>query len=247
MAAKKIDALEERLEGEMSQIKVTVEDRISSMEGKFLDLQEMVKRIWDLQNQTAASEARVPAGRNTNYDNRRDENDMEILEGERRRPPMEPFQREERGGRYGERREYVEYEQRGVVGERREGDYGWRASDFKGRKGEIEEAFGNQWMSLIEGKKHSVMGGMKMFGGFTGFGRRSPRKGESYLHSDRAPVLTSDQNVVTSDPTGKWNVVEVAKSNNHEGTEEATREILHLLRSKEAKQQRRKKADEKQT
>ncbi|KAL0917440.1 hypothetical protein M5K25_012501 [Dendrobium thyrsiflorum] len=44
MAAKKIDALEERLEGEMSQIKTTVEDRISSMEDKFSDLQEMVKK-----------------------------------------------------------------------------------------------------------------------------------------------------------------------------------------------------------
>ncbi|KAL0903407.1 hypothetical protein M5K25_027786 [Dendrobium thyrsiflorum] len=58
------------------------------------------------------------------------------------------------------------------------------------------------------------------FGGFTGFGRRSARKGESYLHSERAPVLTSDQNVVTSDPTGKGNVVEGAKSNNNERAEE---------------------------
>ncbi|KAL0924985.1 hypothetical protein M5K25_003285 [Dendrobium thyrsiflorum] len=31
------------------------------------------------------------------------------------------------------------------------------------------------------------------FGGFTGFGRRSARKGESYLHSKRAPVVASDQ------------------------------------------------------
>ncbi|KAL0928008.1 hypothetical protein M5K25_002241 [Dendrobium thyrsiflorum] len=78
-----------------------------------------------------------------------------------------------------------------------------------------------------------------LFGGFTGFGRRSARKGESYLHGERAPVLTSDQNVVTSDPARKGNVVE--GSNNNEGAEEATREILHRLRSKEAKQQRRKK------
>ncbi|KAI0492879.1 hypothetical protein KFK09_027155 [Dendrobium nobile] len=32
------------------------------------------------------------------------------------------------------------------------------------------------------------------------FGRRSTRKGESYLHSERAAVVASDQNVVTSDP-----------------------------------------------
>ncbi|KAL0914714.1 hypothetical protein M5K25_015086 [Dendrobium thyrsiflorum] len=36
-----------------------------------------------------------------------------------------------------------------------------------------------------------------------GFGRRSARKVESYLHSQRAPVVASDQNVVTSDPTGR--------------------------------------------
>ncbi|KAL0917090.1 hypothetical protein M5K25_012134 [Dendrobium thyrsiflorum] len=76
------------------------------------------------------------------------------------------------------------------------------------------------------------------FGGFTGFGRRSARKGESYLHSERAPVLTSDQNVVTSDPTGKGNVVEEAKSNNNDGAEKATRAILHLLRSKKAKHEK---------
>ncbi|KAL0919147.1 hypothetical protein M5K25_011222 [Dendrobium thyrsiflorum] len=36
-----------------------------------------------------------------------------------------------------------------------------------------------------------------------GFGRRSARKVQSYLHSQRAPVVASDQNVVTSDPTGR--------------------------------------------
>ncbi|KAL0906657.1 hypothetical protein M5K25_025170 [Dendrobium thyrsiflorum] len=36
-----------------------------------------------------------------------------------------------------------------------------------------------------------------------GFGRRSARKVESYLHSQRAPVVASDQNAVTSDPTGR--------------------------------------------
>ncbi|KAL0921432.1 hypothetical protein M5K25_008501 [Dendrobium thyrsiflorum] len=114
MAAKKVDALEECLEGEMSQIKATVENKISFMEDKFSDLQEMVNKICDLQNLTAASEARVPTGRYTNSDNHRDENDVKILEGEGRRPPLQPFQREERGRRYGERCGYVEYEQRGL-------------------------------------------------------------------------------------------------------------------------------------
>ncbi|KAI0528761.1 hypothetical protein KFK09_001303 [Dendrobium nobile] len=31
----------------------------------------------------------------------------------------------------------------------------------------------------------------------------APRKRESYLHSQRAPVVSPDQNVVTYDPTGR--------------------------------------------
>ncbi|PKU63449.1 hypothetical protein MA16_Dca024943 [Dendrobium catenatum] len=31
----------------------------------------------------------------------------------------------------------------------------------------------------------------------------APQKRESYLHSQRAPVVSSDQNVVAYDPTGK--------------------------------------------
>ncbi|KAL0914167.1 hypothetical protein M5K25_017677 [Dendrobium thyrsiflorum] len=45
MAAKKVDALEERLEGEMNQIKTTVEERMSSMEGQVVDLRDMIKKI----------------------------------------------------------------------------------------------------------------------------------------------------------------------------------------------------------
>ncbi|KAL0905357.1 hypothetical protein M5K25_023770 [Dendrobium thyrsiflorum] len=48
-ASKKVDALEERLEGAMNQIKATVEDRISSMEKQFSDLRDIVKKILDLQ------------------------------------------------------------------------------------------------------------------------------------------------------------------------------------------------------
>ncbi|KAL0916645.1 hypothetical protein M5K25_014173 [Dendrobium thyrsiflorum] len=75
-----------------------------------------------------------------------------------------------------------------------------------------------------------------------GFGRRSARKVESYLHSQRAPEVASDQNVVTSNPTGR-KVVEGAKSNSHEGAEEATRAIS----TPPAKQRSTKKEDERQT
>ncbi|KAL0907655.1 hypothetical protein M5K25_022075 [Dendrobium thyrsiflorum] len=41
----------------------------------------------------------------------------------------------------------------------------------------------------------------------TGFGRKSARKGEGYLHSQRAHVVASDQSVVASDPTGRKVIV----------------------------------------
>ncbi|KAL0916729.1 hypothetical protein M5K25_014263 [Dendrobium thyrsiflorum] len=73
------------------------------------------------------------------------------------------------------------------------------------------------------------------FGGFTGFGRRSARKGESYLHSERAPVLTSDQNAVTSDPTGKGNVVEASKERSRTTTKEPKKPLVQSYHSCEAR------------
>ncbi|KAL0921168.1 hypothetical protein M5K25_008215 [Dendrobium thyrsiflorum] len=66
MAAKKVDALEERLEGEMNQIKTTVEERMSSMEGQVADLRDMIKKMLEVHNQTTASVARNGEGRSTN-------------------------------------------------------------------------------------------------------------------------------------------------------------------------------------
>ncbi|PKU72214.1 hypothetical protein MA16_Dca006807 [Dendrobium catenatum] len=59
------------------------------------------------------------------------------------------------------------------------------------------------------------------------------RTGESYLHFQRAPLLASDQNVVTSDPLGmspketlrqKGNVGDGTESNNNEGDRRSARE-----------------------
>ncbi|KAL0904193.1 hypothetical protein M5K25_026268 [Dendrobium thyrsiflorum] len=98
MAAKKVDALEERLEGEMNQIKTTMEEQMSSMEGQVADLRDMIKKMLEVHNQTTASVARSGEGRSTNSEIRREEEEAEIVEGERRRPHLEPVQREERGG-----------------------------------------------------------------------------------------------------------------------------------------------------
>ncbi|KAL0903595.1 hypothetical protein M5K25_027985 [Dendrobium thyrsiflorum] len=128
MAAKKVDALEERLEGEMNQIKETVEERMSSMEGQVADLRDMMKKMLEFQTQSAASDAKGPEAKNTNSEIHREEEVVEIVEGRRGRPHLEPFQREERGGGYGERQGYGGMEPRGAGWEHREGYYGRRGA-----------------------------------------------------------------------------------------------------------------------
>ncbi|KAL0915684.1 hypothetical protein M5K25_016121 [Dendrobium thyrsiflorum] len=90
MVAKKVDALEERLEGEMNQIKTTVEERMSSMEGQVADLRDMMKKMLEIHNQTAASFAKSGERKSTNSEICREEDEVEIIEGERRRSHMEP-------------------------------------------------------------------------------------------------------------------------------------------------------------
>ncbi|KAI0493308.1 hypothetical protein KFK09_027585 [Dendrobium nobile] len=114
MAAKKVDALEERIEGEINQIKETVEERMSFMEGQVADLREMMKKMLEFQTQSAESDAKGSATKNTNSEIHREEEEVEIVEGSRGRPHLEPFQREERGGRYGERQGYGGMEPRGA-------------------------------------------------------------------------------------------------------------------------------------
>ncbi|KAL0904307.1 hypothetical protein M5K25_026399 [Dendrobium thyrsiflorum] len=87
MAAKKVDALEECLEGEMSQMKEMVEDRISyvedkvlSVEDKVFDLHAMVKKLLENQIQMEASETKGLVGRTMNSEFLRRENDVEIME-----------------------------------------------------------------------------------------------------------------------------------------------------------------------
>ncbi|KAL0920485.1 hypothetical protein M5K25_009625 [Dendrobium thyrsiflorum] len=138
MTAKKVDALEKRLEGEMNQIKETVEERMSSMEGQVADLRDMMKKMLEFQTQSAASDAKGPEAKNTNSEIHREEEEVEIVEGRRGRPHLEPFQREERGGGYGERQGYGGMEPRGAGWEHREGYYGRRGAVFEDRRGDFE-------------------------------------------------------------------------------------------------------------
>ncbi|KAL0919981.1 hypothetical protein M5K25_009076 [Dendrobium thyrsiflorum] len=73
MAAKKVDALEERLEGEMNQIKETVEERMSSMEGQVADLRDMMKKMLEFQTQSAASDSKGLEAKNINSEIHREE------------------------------------------------------------------------------------------------------------------------------------------------------------------------------
>ncbi|KAL0914227.1 hypothetical protein M5K25_017740 [Dendrobium thyrsiflorum] len=141
MAAKKVDVLEERLEGEMNQIKETVEERISSMEGQVADLRDMMKKMLEFQTQSAASDAKGPEAKNTNSEIHQEEEEVEIVEGRRGRSHLEPFQREERGGGYGERQGYGGMEPRGAGWEHREGYYGRRGAVFEDRRGDFEAVF----------------------------------------------------------------------------------------------------------
>ncbi|KAL0921440.1 hypothetical protein M5K25_008511 [Dendrobium thyrsiflorum] len=79
MAAKKVDALEKRLEGEMNQIKTTVEERMSSMEEQVADLRDMIKKMLEVHNQATASVTRNGEGRSTNSEIRREEDEAEIV------------------------------------------------------------------------------------------------------------------------------------------------------------------------
>ncbi|PKU60683.1 hypothetical protein MA16_Dca029191 [Dendrobium catenatum] len=84
---------------------MTVKERISSMEGQNADLREMMKKMLEIQNQMAASLTKGKEGKGTNSEICREEDEVEIIEGEGRRPHLVSVQRGERGGGYGERHE----------------------------------------------------------------------------------------------------------------------------------------------
>ncbi|KAL0907901.1 hypothetical protein M5K25_022353 [Dendrobium thyrsiflorum] len=63
----------------MNQIKTTVEERMSSMEGQVADLRDMIKKMLEVHNQTAASVAKSGEGRSTNSEIRREEEEQDEL------------------------------------------------------------------------------------------------------------------------------------------------------------------------
>ncbi|KAL0902927.1 hypothetical protein M5K25_028383 [Dendrobium thyrsiflorum] len=107
MAGKKVDVLE----GEIGQLKTDLEGRFSDfqnqistnnkkMEGKFVIMEEMLKKLLKMKTAPATSEARGTNGDyrrrgNPNLFKGRENPDVEVLEGEDGMPPLEPLSREE--------------------------------------------------------------------------------------------------------------------------------------------------------
>ncbi|PKU81461.1 hypothetical protein MA16_Dca015866 [Dendrobium catenatum] len=102
----------------------------------------MMKTMLEFQTQSAASDAKGPVAKNDNSEIHREEEEVEIMEGSRGRPHLEPFQREERGGRYVERQSYGGGEPRGAGWEHRGGFQGRREAVFEDRRGDFEEGLG---------------------------------------------------------------------------------------------------------
>ncbi|KAL0922161.1 hypothetical protein M5K25_006126 [Dendrobium thyrsiflorum] len=100
------------LEGEIGQLKSDLEKKISDfqnqissnnerMEGKFVVMEEILKKLLELKTNPTTSEARETIGGhgrggNPNMSSERENPEIEILEGEDDMPPLEPLSKEER-------------------------------------------------------------------------------------------------------------------------------------------------------
>ncbi|KAL0926589.1 hypothetical protein M5K25_002828 [Dendrobium thyrsiflorum] len=113
MAPKKVDALEEKLKGEVDQLKFEVEEQISTMEGRFSNLEDMMKKILELHIQPTTSEVRAlvhgqRSRGNPNISTMGDDPEVEILGDRKNMPPLKPITRREMGEGYGMRRNWEE-------------------------------------------------------------------------------------------------------------------------------------------
>ncbi|KAI0493558.1 hypothetical protein KFK09_023677 [Dendrobium nobile] len=134
MAGKTVDILE----GEVGQLKADLEERFFNLqnqitsnnerlEGKFTAMEEMLKKLLEMKTNPATSEVRETAdghdmGGNPNPLRGRRNVEVEILEEENDRPPLEPLSREEMSMGY----------------DRREGDFGGRREGSHRRGAEFE-------------------------------------------------------------------------------------------------------------
>ncbi|KAL0913294.1 hypothetical protein M5K25_016742 [Dendrobium thyrsiflorum] len=107
------------LEGEVRQLKLEFEKKVSELEtqilaihdkinGKFAIIEEMMRKMLEVQTKMMLLEARGAIGgqeseENPNPIRRREDQELEILDGEDRMPPLEPILRKESGRRYGKR------------------------------------------------------------------------------------------------------------------------------------------------
>ncbi|KAL0905545.1 hypothetical protein M5K25_023973 [Dendrobium thyrsiflorum] len=98
------------------------------MDGKFVVMEDMLKKLLEVKPNTTTSETKEAnggqeRGGNPNPFKERENQEVEILEGEDGMPPLEPISREEMS---------IEYERRGADFRRRWVDYESRGVDFEG-------------------------------------------------------------------------------------------------------------------
>ncbi|KAL0907560.1 hypothetical protein M5K25_021976 [Dendrobium thyrsiflorum] len=137
----------EVLEGEIGQLKTDFEEKISDfqnqftsihekMDGRFIALEEMMKKMLEDKQKMATSETTGNHGRGGNPNPFRGggNSEVEVLEGEDGMPHIEPLSREEMS---------QAYDRRGAdfVGRREE--FPRRAADFEGRRQDFDEGFEN--------------------------------------------------------------------------------------------------------
>ncbi|KAL0917947.1 hypothetical protein M5K25_013056 [Dendrobium thyrsiflorum] len=116
----KISDLQTQISYYKSQI-AAVHEKI---DGEFSIMEEMLKKLFEGQTKILPSKVREAAdsqgsGENPKPIRRREDQEVEILEGAEKMPHLEPIPREESGREYVERREGLGHERRDVEFERR--------------------------------------------------------------------------------------------------------------------------------
>ncbi|KAL0904718.1 hypothetical protein M5K25_026859 [Dendrobium thyrsiflorum] len=121
------------------------------MEGKFAVMEEMLKKLLELKTNPVTSEASETIGGherggNPNMSRGRENQEIEILEGEDGLPPLEPLSREEMS---------TGFERRAADFVERIEDFYRRGAEFERRRGESDEAVG--FSKRIANKSYSCL------------------------------------------------------------------------------------------
>ncbi|KAL0916970.1 hypothetical protein M5K25_014526 [Dendrobium thyrsiflorum] len=151
-----------KLAGEVGQFKYEAKERISSMEGRLSNLEDMMKKIFEPHTQPATSEARALAGDqgsggNPNIGTMKDDREVEILGDRENMSPLEPITRRKIDEGYNMRRNWEEetkradFEEDDIYERRRAIHYAYarRTSTFRKICDELVSKFGEQFVERL--------------------------------------------------------------------------------------------------